>query len=111
LERLLKRSGYQVLTAESGVDAIKVLLDNPCQVVISDFRMPGMTGGELLKQIDQLYPQTVCMVLSGYADFSAVIDLLNAGIAFRFLQKPWDDEQLLLEVKAAFNKFHAARSL
>ncbi len=45
LERLLKRSGYQVLTAESGAEAIKMLLDNPCQVVISDFRMPGMTGG------------------------------------------------------------------
>lgn len=111
LERLLKRSGYQVLTAESGAEAIKMLLDNPCQVVISDFRMPGMTGGELLKQIDQLYPQTVCMVLSGYTDFNAVIDLLNNGTAFRFLQKPWDDEHLLVEVKAAFNKFHAARSL
>jgi len=111
LERLLKRSGYRVLTAESGAEAVKVLLDNPCQVVISDFRMPGMDGGELLKQIDQLYPQTVCMVLSGYADFDAVIGLLNNGIAFRFLQKPWDDENLLEEVKAAFAKFHAARSL
>ena len=111
LERLLKRSGYQVLTAESGAEAIKMLLDNPCQVVISDFRMPGMTGGELLKQIDQLYPQTVCMVLSGYTDFNAVIDLLNNGTAFRFLQKPWDDDKLLIEVKAAFDKFHAARSL
>lgn len=110
LERLLRRAGYQVLTAENAEQALQVLAANSCQVVISDYRMPDMTGGILLKQINAQYPQIICMILSGYADFNAVVNLLNAGIAFRFLQKPWDDEQLLVEVETAIHKYKANRS-
>lgn len=110
LERLLRREGYQVYTAENAELALLQLEVTPCQVVISDYRMPGMNGGALLRQIHSRFPQTVCMILSGYADFNAIIELLNAGVAFRFLQKPWDDKQLLTEVQAAFYKYHACRS-
>lgn len=111
LERLLKRSGYQVSTATSGADALKMLQTEQYQVIISDFRMPGMTGGELLAQIKTRYPEMVCLVLSGYADFQSVLQLLNSGTAFRFLQKPWEDEQLLAEIAAAFLFYRNRRSL
>jgi len=110
LERLLRRAGYQVLTAENSALALQILATTPCQVVISDYRMPDMNGSVLLKQIKQQYPQLVCMILSGYADFNAVIDLLNAGVAFRFLQKPWDDNQLLIEVEQAFHRYKTTRA-
>lgn len=110
LERLLRRAGFHVLTAESAEQALQLLAVTPCQVVISDYRMPETNGGELLNKIHQHYPNTVCMILSGYADFNAVIALLNGGIAFRFLQKPWDDAQLVTEVENAFNKYRLNRS-
>ncbi|MDP5035712.1 EAL domain-containing protein [Alishewanella sp. SMS8] len=110
LERLLRRAGFNVFTAESAEQALQLLALTPCKVVISDYRMPEMNGGTLLKQIHKRYPNTVCMILSGYADFNAVIDLLNAGVVFRFLQKPWDDSQLLTEVESAFKKYKSKRS-
>lgn len=110
LERLLKRAGFQVLTADNAEQALQVLAVTPCKVVISDYRMPDMTGAVLLKHINKQYPHIVCMILSGYADFKAVIDLLNTGIAFRFLQKPWDDSHLIAEVQAAFHNYQTKRS-
>lgn len=110
LERLLQRSGYRVFTATTGADAMKLLLQEQCQIIISDFRMPGMSGGELLSKIKGLYPEMVCLVLSGYADFQSVLQLLNSGTAFRFLQKPWEDEQLLAEIAAAFFFYRHRRS-
>lgn len=110
LERLLQRSGYQVFTANSGAEALNLLQQEQCQVIISDFRMPQMTGAELLAQVKRLYPETVCLVLSGYADFQSVMQLLNSGTAFRFLQKPWENEQLLAEITAAFILYHHQRS-
>ena len=115
LERLLIRSGYRVFTAANGMEALARLQQDSCQVVISDFRMPQMSGAELLAQVKQLYPESVCMVLSGYSDFQSVLQLLNSGTAFRFLQKPWEDAQLLAELHAAFvfyrhNRNQAIRS-
>jgi len=110
LERLLVRSGYRVHTACGGAEALQVLKQDSCQVVISDFRMPHMTGAELLAQVKLLYPETVCLVLSGYSDFQSVMQLLNSGTAFRFLQKPWEDAQLLAEIEAAFHLYRHNRS-
>ena len=110
LERLLRRAGFNVFTAETAEQALQLLAFTPCQVVISDYRMPDMNGGALLKQINKRYPNIVCMILSGYADFNAVIDLLNAGVAYRFLQKPWDDPQLISEVESAFLKYKSNRA-
>ncbi len=111
LERLLVRSGYRVFTATSGADALLRLQQDKCQVIISDFRMPEMSGGELLANVKRLYPEAVCMVLSGYSDFQSVLQLLNSGTAFRFLQKPWEDEQLLKEIDAAFQLYRHNRSV
>lgn len=105
LSRVLSRSGYSVRTASCGADALTILQSWPCKVVLTDFRMPTMDGAELLAIIKQHYPDIVGLVISGYSDFQSVKTLLNAGSAFRFLQKPWEDDELLQQVDAAFNYF------
>lgn len=102
LKRLLTRSGYSVKTAQSGEEALNLLLTYDCKVVLTDFRMPYMDGGLLLSKIKRLYPEVVGLVISGYSDFESVKSLLNAGSAYRFLQKPWEDNELLDEIANAF---------
>lgn len=102
LERMLRRNGYDVLTADSGAKGLELLSSHDCPVIISDFRMPEMSGAQFLQQARKLSPQSVAMILSGYADFNSVIAVLNDGLAFKFLQKPWLEQQLLTEIEAAF---------
>jgi DNA-binding NtrC family response regulator len=71
-------------------------------VIITDQRMPGMTGVELLRRAKTLYPDTIRMVLSGYTELQSVTDAINEGAVYRFLTKPWDDEQLREQVRKAF---------
>lgn len=101
LERLISRAGYQVITANSGAQALALLADNPVQIILSDFRMPLMCGNELLKAVKKRSPQVVGLILSAYADFDAVVESLNSGIAYKFLQKPWTDHMLLAEIQKA----------
>lgn len=105
LTRLLTRSGYSVKTAQSGEEALALLLNYDCKVVLTDFRMPYMDGGQLLSKIKRLYPDIVSLVISGYSDFESVKSLLNAGSAYRFLQKPWEDDELLGEIANAFTHY------
>lgn len=72
LTRLLTRSGYSVKTAQSGEEALTLLLNYDCKVVLTDFRMPYMDGGQLLSKIKRLYPDIVSLVISGYSDFESV---------------------------------------
>lgn len=102
LERMLRRSGYEVLTADSGAKGLELLSTYDCPVIISDFRMPEMSGAQFLQQARKLSPHSVAMILSGYADFNSVIEVLNDGLAFKFLQKPWLEQQLIAEIEAAF---------
>ncbi|KOO57830.1 hypothetical protein WH43_12020 [Rheinheimera sp. KL1] len=101
LERLISRAGYQVITASSGAQALALLADNTVQIILSDFRMPLMCGNELLKAVKKHSPQVVGLILSAYADFDAVVESLNSGIAYKFLQKPWTDHLLLAEIQLA----------
>lgn len=102
LERMFRRNGYDVLTADSGAKGLELLSSHDCPVIISDFRMPEMSGAQFLQQARKLSPQSVAMILSGYADFNSVIAVLNDGLAFKFLQKPWLEQQLLTEIESAF---------
>ncbi len=101
LERLLYRAGYQVIVASSGAQALELLEHHQVHIVLTDFRMPLMCGNELLKAVKKRYPQIVGLILSGYADFNAVVDTLNSGTAFKFLQKPWTDDRLLEEIRGS----------
>nr|WP_201347591.1 EAL domain-containing protein [Neptunomonas japonica] len=105
LKRMLYRAGYKTLLATSGAEALQVLQDNPdIRVVLSDFRMPVMTGGELLVEIKQRYPRVIGLILSGYADLDSVLEALNSGAVFKFLTKPWDENSLLDTVGLAFQR-------
>ncbi|MFZ2269884.1 MAG: response regulator [Azonexus sp.] len=102
LKRLFRRDGYRLLTAGSGAEGLAVLADNVVDIVISDQRMPNMTGVEFLRQVKQRYPETVRIVLSGYTELNSITDAINEGAIFKFLTKPWDDEQLRADIQEAF---------
>jgi diguanylate cyclase (GGDEF)-like protein/PAS domain S-box-containing protein len=112
LKRLFRREGYNVLSAGSGAEGLELLATQEIGVVISDARMPGMSGGEFLGKVRDLYPDAVRMMLSGYTDLDAVTKAVNSGELFSFLTKPWDDAELLETVRDAFRRYelrHGAR--
>lgn len=102
LVRLLRRDGYTILRANSGQDGLDLLTQHKVGVIISDQRMPGMTGVEFLSQVKVLYPDTVRIVLSGYTELNSVTDAINRGAVYKFLTKPWEDELLRANVEEAF---------
>jgi diguanylate cyclase (GGDEF)-like protein len=104
LKRLLRRDGYQIITATSAAEALQRLVEHEVDVILSDQRMPGMTGVEFLHRAKALYPHTVRMVLSGYTELQSIIDAVNEGAIYKFLTKPWDDERLRAHVAEAFRQ-------
>ena len=104
LTRLLRRDGYHILVAASATEAFDLLATHRVQVILSDQRMPGMSGTEFLSQVKEMYPDTVRMVLSGFTDLSSVTEAINRGAIYKFLTKPWDDEALRAQVLEAFRR-------
>jgi diguanylate cyclase (GGDEF)-like protein/PAS domain S-box-containing protein len=102
LTRVLRRDGYRILTANRAQDAFALLAKHDVQVILSDQRMPEMNGTEFLSRVKDLYPNTIRIVLSGYTDLKSVTDAINQGAIYKFLTKPWDDEQLRATVTQAF---------
>jgi CheY-like chemotaxis protein len=103
LKRLLRRDGYHVVTANSGAQGLQRLAEHAVDVILSDQRMPGMTGVEFLRRAKELYPATVRMVLSGYTELQSITDAINEGAIYKFLTKPWDDERLRGHIAEAFS--------
>jgi len=102
LTRLLRNEGYRIFCASSAHEAMAILAKQEVQVIVSDQRMPQISGTELLTQVKALYPNTVRILLSGYSDAVAVTDAINRGAIYKFLVKPWDDDDLRLQVREAF---------
>jgi CheY-like chemotaxis protein len=102
--RLFRREGYELVVATSGPDALRLLAASPVQLVISDHRMPGMTGIELLREIRARWPDTVRIILSGYSDVSTIIAAVNEGEIYKFITKPWNDEEIRLHVRRAIEQ-------
>ncbi len=111
LKRVLRREGYGLLTCNSGTDALALLeeSDNAIGVVVSDFRMPGMNGIEFLSRVRALHPDTIRIVLSGYADAGMVQSAINQGEVYRFISKPWDDDELKTTIRASVQQFESTR--
>lgn len=107
IERLLNSESYRVLSAGSGAQALELLAGQPVQVILSDQRMPGMSGTQLMGQIKALYPYTVRIVFTGYIDLNAVVDAVNTGALYKILFKPWDGEQLINQLRDAFEYYDA----
>jgi diguanylate cyclase (GGDEF)-like protein/PAS domain S-box-containing protein len=104
LLRLLRRDGYHIITAANGPDGLQRLAENEVDVILSDQRMPGMTGVEFLRRAKALYPDTVRLVLSGFTELRSVTDAINEGAIYKFLTKPWEDEQLRAHIEEAFHQ-------
>ena len=103
--RLLRRDGYNILRANSGKAGLDLLTQHKVGVIISDQRMPEMTGVEFLSRVKELYPDTVRIVLSGYTELNSVTDAINRGAIYKFLTKPWEDDLLRANVEEAF-RYH-----
>jgi len=102
LKRLFRRDGHHILTANSGAEGLEILAKNKVDLIVSDQRMPGMTGVEFLRAAKASHPETIRIVLSGYTELQSVTDAINEGAVYRFLTKPWDDEQLREHIRKAF---------
>lgn len=113
LRRMLRRDGYVIHLASSGADGLAVLEQHPVGVIISDQRMPGMTGSEFLSKVKEKFPDTIRIVLSGYTELNSITEAINQGAIYKFLTKPWDDELLRKHIAEAFEcyelKFENAR--
>lgn len=88
------RREYDVLIANSGADALSLLASNEVDVLVSDQRMPHMLGNELLAKVSKLYPQTMRILLTGFMDKKAIVDSINEGEVYRFINKPWRNDEM-----------------
>lgn len=100
LERLL-RHDYNVLLAESGADALSLLEQHDVALIITDQRMPGMSGIELLKRTMAIRPHMVRIILTGYTDVESLVEAINSGQVYRYVTKPWNNDELRLTVRRA----------
>jgi len=94
LERSLKRAKFRVITCQDPTKVMDILEEEPVEVIISDERMPEMSGMELLVDVRKKHPSVVRILLTGHASVEVAITAVNEGKLYRFLTKPWDDEEL-----------------
>ncbi len=103
LVRLFRHDGYRILSASSGQEGLSLLAENEVGVIISDQRLPGMSGIQLLSKARETWPDTVRIMLSGFTELSSVTDSVNKVAIYKFLTKPWDDDALREAVRKAFH--------
>jgi len=108
LRRLCRNEGYTVLAADNGRAALELMAARPVQVVLSDQRMPQMSGTEFLARARALQPDSIRMLLTGFTEIDTVIQAINQGTLFKFLTKPWDDGAVLAHLREAFD-YHEMR--
>src|SRR5437899_9131593 len=89
---------YNVFIAESAEEGKIILEKNDIHIIITDQRMPKITGIEFLESIIKKYPDPIRMLLTGYSDITAVVDAINKGQVYRYISKPWNDEELKLNI-------------
>ena len=105
LRRIFMDENYTILTATSGDKAIRILEERQVHLLISDHRMPGMTGAELLKLVRERWPETIRIMLTGYADVNSIMGAVKEGAVYKFITKPWNDEDLRLTVSLALQQY------
>ncbi len=110
LKRLFRPLGYRILTAEGGAAGLDIFAQNSIDLVISDMRMPEMNGAQFLEQVRLKWPDAVRILLTGYADVSSTIAAINKGEIYRYIAKPWEDNDIVLAVKHALEYKHQALS-
>lgn len=109
LKRVLRNRNFRVHTALDGQSALQILNENPIDLVISDSHMPHMDGATLFAQVQRNWPDCVRILLTGYVDINAAIKAINEGRIYRYLSKPWDDDELVLLIDQALERQHLQR--
>lgn len=104
LRRLFRAKGFQVRIAEGGKAGLALLEAEPVDLVISDMRMPEMDGAQFLEHVRARWPDTVRLLLTGYSDITSIIDAINRGEIYRYITKPWDDNDIVLIVRHALER-------
>lgn len=107
IRRTLRNKGFNLLLASNASEAFEILARSDVDVILCDQRMPGMNGTEFLSRVKHMYPAIIRMVLSGYTDLQSVTDAVNHGAIFKFLTKPWEDDELLKALEDAFAEFES----
>lgn len=105
LRRALADEPYDILTAGSGQEGLALCAGHWIGVVVSDERMPGMGGGEFLAAVRERHPETIRIMLTGHASIDATMRAVNEGEIYRFFTKPWNDLELRLALRSAFDRF------
>lgn len=110
LRRLLRKEGYRLLTASSGSEGLDLLEQDEVHVVISDQKMPQMSGTEFLARVKEQYPDAIRMILTGYTGLDSITESINKGHVYKLLLKPWNDQNLKLEVKHALEQYELVQA-
>ncbi|RJQ52584.1 MAG: response regulator [Nitrospiraceae bacterium] len=105
IKRSLMEEPYVVYTANSGMEGLDLLKMHKIKLVISDEKMPGMTGTEFLSTVKNMFPETVRIMLTGYASIQAAMKAVNSGEIYRFFSKPWEDIELKLSIRSAIERY------
>jgi putative nucleotidyltransferase with HDIG domain len=105
IQRLLRHGSWNVLTASRPREALEIIEREPVQVVVSDQRMPEMSGVDFLAQVRERHPDLVRMMLTGYTEMTIAVEAINRGEIYRLITKPWNDEELKATLRQAFDHF------
>lgn len=105
LKRIFMEENYTILLASSAARALEMMEEQPVHLVITDHRMPGMTGAEMLKRIKESWPETIRIMLTGFADVNSIMGAVKDGAVYKFITKPWNDEDLRLTVSLALQQY------
>ena len=111
LKRVFRKVPYRILTASSGTEAVGILESTPVQLIVSDHRMPGMTGAELLAAVRSRWPETIRLMLTGHADVASIMGAVTDGAVFKFITKPWLDEDLLVTVARGLEQYQLQKEV
>ena len=105
LRRVFQRENYELLFAQSGSEALAIIEKRPVELIMTDFMMPGMNGSELLQEVRARWPQTIRIMLTGQANTDAVMGSVREGAVYRFILKPWNDEDIRLTMALALEQY------
>jgi len=109
LRRLFRGEPYRILTATRATEALEIIRREPVQLVMCDHRMPEMSGTELMQRVKLTQPDVVRIIFTGYLDVGAAVDAINKGEVYRFVTKPWNDDELRLIVRQALAQHRLLR--
>ena len=111
LKRLLRNEGYEIYTFFNPLEALEFLKKERVHLIISDQRMPLMSGAQLLEKVRRNFPETIRAILSGYSDAEVLLNGINSGQIFHFFTKPWEDEELKMGIRQCLKQYELEQEI